>query len=340
MNIVMIARLFWPHGGGVETHVYKLSQKLIADGHSVTVVTEQFGEKLPLEETYDGITIARLPFSFLRDKLATWQWMWQQRRLFLEAEVVHVHDVFWWYLPLRLFFWKQPVHTTFHGYEGVEPPKWKAVVHRKVVEWLSRKTICVGDFMRKWYTAKPDAVTYGAADWLELVNPEKEGKPKTAVYFGRLAADAGVMSYVRAMERLGSEWKLDVYGDGPQRHEIEHYMRAHTVNVQISPWNDQMSIIIGNYRYAFVSRYLAMIEAMQAKRLVVAVYNNEIKRDYLFCHPMRKNMIIAGKPQELVEKLNELTERDEQQMVHNAYVWAKEQTWDTMKETYVSLWNE
>jgi len=71
--------------------------------------------------------------------------------LIQEADIVHCHDVFFWYLPFRFLYPKKKVFTTFHGWEGIFPPKWQAKVIRNISEKLSFGNICVGDFIRKWY---------------------------------------------------------------------------------------------------------------------------------------------------------------------------------------------
>ena len=77
---------------------------------------------------------------------------------------------------------------------------------------------------------------------------------------------------------------------------------------------------------------------MSCKRLVVATYANAIKKDYLTCHPMAKNMIIAGSPAELAEKINHLTAVKEKSMVETAYQWAKKQTWQKLADQYWQIW--
>lgn len=46
MKILFFARLFYPHIGGVEKHLFEISTRLTAMGHEVTIVTESLlGEK-------------------------------------------------------------------------------------------------------------------------------------------------------------------------------------------------------------------------------------------------------------------------------------------------------
>src|SRR3989344_872420 len=115
MKIVFLARRFYPDIGGVEKHVYEISKRLIKKGHKVTVITQSEGDK----DELDGIRIVRIDKASKNssEKLHIWKWMLSNRKLFTEANVVHSHDVFFWYLPLKLLFPSKKSFITFHGYE-------------------------------------------------------------------------------------------------------------------------------------------------------------------------------------------------------------------------------
>jgi glycosyltransferase involved in cell wall biosynthesis len=136
MNILFLSRLFYPHIGGVEKHVFEISQEFIRKGHRVTVITEHY-DNLPLIETYKKITIYRIPLKESRDKkLQIWMWFFKHLHLLLESDIIHAHDVFFWYLPFRFLFPLKKVFTTFHGYETVFPPEPSAIKSRKLSERL------------------------------------------------------------------------------------------------------------------------------------------------------------------------------------------------------------
>ncbi|MGB6501342.1 MAG: glycosyltransferase family 4 protein [Thermoplasmata archaeon] len=59
MRIVQVAPFFYPHAGGVESHVRTLAGALAREGHEVTVVTSQYRRDLPALETRDGYRIVR-----------------------------------------------------------------------------------------------------------------------------------------------------------------------------------------------------------------------------------------------------------------------------------------
>jgi len=327
----MFARLFWPHGGGVEKHVERLSAELIKRGNEITLITEQYDPKLPLEDNYKGIRIIRIPYFALSSKHSVWTWMDKQSEIIEKSDILHIHDVFWWYWPQRIFLLMKPVYITFHGYEGNDPPTWKAVVYRKASELVSAGSICVGDFMRKWYLARPSKVIYGATDGL-LSSSSKaviNKNNKQAVFWGRLDYDTGIDVYADAVKQIPN-LSLKVYGEGP----------VTPVSIKVHPWTNDIGKILKPARYAFVSRYLSIVEAMRSRRLVVATYNNQIKKDYLMCHPMSDNMIIVGTTTDLVTRIKNLTIEQEKRMIEQSYQWAKDQTWQKIANEYEQLWQK
>lgn len=84
-----------------------------------------------------------------------------------------------------------------------------------------------------------------------------------------------------------------------------------------------------DYDFAFVSRYLAILEALAAGVPVVAHYNNEIKKDYLKMAPFAKYINIFNDPNEA-----NLTKTD----IKGGQTWAKKQTWSKMADLYEKLW--
>ncbi len=59
MRIAQVSPFFYPHIGGVESHVQTLSEKLVGNGHDVTVYTSNFGH-LKEREVFRGIEVIRV----------------------------------------------------------------------------------------------------------------------------------------------------------------------------------------------------------------------------------------------------------------------------------------
>ena len=59
MRIVQVTPWYYPHLGGVESHVEALSRELAGRGHDVTIVTTRHDPSSPPEETVEGVRIVR-----------------------------------------------------------------------------------------------------------------------------------------------------------------------------------------------------------------------------------------------------------------------------------------
>lgn len=249
------------------------------------------------------------------------------------ADVVHCHDVFIWYLPLRFLLPTKKVFTTFHGYEGY-PLKKKDILIRKITELLSHGNISVGKFIEKWYGTSADKIIYGAVE--KSKKYPKINRP-IALFYGRLDDQTGILDYVKAagfVEDQNPDFRLDVMGEGKYRKKVEKYVKR--------GFESNTSQILAKYRFAFLSRYLSMLEAMMLKKLVFALYDNPIKRDYLEMSPFKKFVVICGSAEELAEKLFYYIRhpQTELRLTESAYLWAKDQTWEKVADVYLKLWKK
>lgn len=337
MKILFFSRLFYPHIGGVEKHILEVSKLLIKKGHKITLVTEQHSKELKLHEVVEGIEVFRIPN--LRDgkakKFEIWKWLFKNPGLIGNADIVHCHDVFFWYLPFKFLYLNKPVFTTFHGYESY-PLNSKLISMHKISEKLSNGNICIGDFMKKWYGTKPDYISYGGVN---VVKSEKlrVKSSEGAVFMGRLDEQTGILDYVKGVKLIRKKIKnfeFEIIGDGKFRNKIEKDFKV--LGFQKNPEKYFLK-----YNFAFVSRYLSILEAMAAKRLIFASYDNPIKEDYLKMAPFSKNIVIFNSPAELAQGVLFYLDnpRKKEEMVDCAYNWAKNQTWEQMTNIYLRLWN-
>ncbi|MGZ4915469.1 MAG: glycosyltransferase family 4 protein [Halobacteriota archaeon] len=88
MKILQASSYFYPHIGGVETHVLELSRHLLDLGHEVCVVCAQAPKSTPFQ-ALDGLSIFRLPALDLPYMPYTWRL--RQRLSAFKADVVHSH---------------------------------------------------------------------------------------------------------------------------------------------------------------------------------------------------------------------------------------------------------
>lgn len=336
MTIIFLARRFYPLIGGVEKHVFEISKRLIKKGHRVIVITEQSSNHPNYEKLKtSGIEIYRLAINRQNpNKFEIWKEIWKLKEIIKESDIVHCHDVFFWYLPLRFIFPNKKVFTTFHGYESYPITK-KAIRMRKVSEKLSMGNICIGDFIPKWYGTKPTFVSYGAVDIQSELQKTKVRKD-SALFIGRLDDQTGILTYdvaIRKIHKYYPNFNFCVIGDGEYKSHLDK--KTKVLGFQKNPEK-----YFSGYHFAFVSRYLAILEAFAAKRLVFAVYDNPVKEDYLKMSPFAKYMIVAETADELSEKIKFMLANPEveKKLTHNAFEWSKKQTWDKVVQMYIKLW--
>lgn len=56
-SILMITDFFYPNVGGVESHVYQLSQCLLHEGHKVVIVTHAYGDCSGVRYLTNGLKV-------------------------------------------------------------------------------------------------------------------------------------------------------------------------------------------------------------------------------------------------------------------------------------------
>ena len=129
------------------------------------------------------------------------------------------------------------------------------------------------------------------------------------------------------------KFTLLVVGDGEQKKLVEKKVK--TTGFQNNPEK-----LFDRYHFAFVSRYLSILEAFVAKRPVIAVYDNPVKEDYLRMAPYAKWIIIEKEPAMIAKRIEELLANPEKEkkMVESAYRWVKKQSWEEMVKVYLKLW--
>lgn len=338
-NIIFFSRLFYPNIGGVEKHVFEISKLLIKKDYKVTIITENT-QSLPTVDNIDRIQIIRINTgkegSF--KKIRIWINLLQYISLFRSADIIHCHDIFFWYLPFRFIFPFKKVFTTFHGYEANEIPNRKSILMHKIAEKLSNGNICVGEFFNKWYGTKPTIITYGAVNKLLIKQSISRNKTsnRKAMFLGRLENETGIMSYLKAIKKLGIG--LDIFGNGSLEKDVKLYIKNNNLNVKLKGFVFNATDYIKDYEYVFTSRYLGILEAMAVKKPIFTEYNNQIKKDYLEMTPFAKYISISSTSDEIVREFKNYINNKSNINIDKGYDWVKDKTWESMVENYLRLW--
>ena len=122
MKIVFVTYRYWPAVGGVEKYMHRLSQALIAKGHRVDLVCAAHEDGLPASEVHEGVHVHRFPAH--RSPMRCWFDLMMKRRLFCDADVIHISDTLVLEYFYRMLAWtmpNKPLFLTRHGMSYTYP---------------------------------------------------------------------------------------------------------------------------------------------------------------------------------------------------------------------------
>jgi glycosyltransferase involved in cell wall biosynthesis len=295
----------------------------------------------PSEQAIGGIRVHRLP-------RAGWLSAWRMSRgRIAAADIVHCHDAYsflHFYLPSCWLPPRRPVFVTFHGYEGYPIPQ-EAIRRRRFVRRHAANALCMGDFICQWYQTPCCAVSYGAAD--PVPQPPPLPDQPGALFLGRLAEDTSLLLYLDALVALRDDYNrrihLTVAGDGPLRPIAERYVDAQGLSVTFVGAVADPAPLFARASFAFVSGYLSIWQALANRRVVFAIYDNDLKRDYLRDFPEAGKVLeIAGDPSDLAARLNEHLGDPAagEEMRRRGAELAAQNTWDRVADLYLSIYRD
>lgn len=345
MNIVMFVDKFYPFIGGVEKHTMKISRNLVERGNKVTIITR--GNKdLPTKEVYKGISIIRINFEQKNVILNIYYQIIKNIKVIFNADIIHFHDYstfYYWFYPFRyVFFWKK-YFITFHGWEGKFPPDKNVIKIRKRCEKYTKGNICVGDFIKKWYETKPNITIYGAAESDIVTKFEKEDNK--ILYLGRLEEDTGILKYIDILKIVKDVYKIDfkfeICGDGQLKKLVIEKLQELKIDYIYHGFIEDSTKYLRSSKICFTSGYLSIIEAMNNENVVVSLYNNDLKRDYITMMPCSNEIIANDDNMYLAKEIVKVLKDNDEYLkrVTSAKKWSKKQTWDNVVEEYLKLWN-
>ncbi len=274
--------------GGVENHVHEICESLKTKRCGVTVVSQADIKYLNIK--YIGL-------------ISIWIWLFENRDLIKDADIVHCQDVFIWYLPFVFLYPNKRLFLTIHGWEEDKPFSPISLFQKRLAVKLSTKTIGIGAFLQKYLKVKFDLISYGAARQNNKIFKKNKNK---IVYVGRLEKNTGLLQFLDWLNN-NPKYKVDFCGDGPCRSECEKYGTVHGFTAP-DPFYKKA-------KYAVPGGYLAALEALSYGCELKLFWNNNVKEDYWKMSPFYK---LKGK------KLKE---------------WAKKQTWEKLADEYIELYN-
>lgn len=259
MRILFISRYKWPHVGGVERHVDKISKTDNFKDYDIKVVS--------LEDINS-------PKVRVIGLLYIWYWFVLNSNLIRRSDIIHIHDVFIWYLPFVFIYRHKPVYITFHGWEGRYPIPFWSILNKKIAYYLTNGSISIGKYIGKYYGIKSNYIVYGGVDSLNLINKKINKNLGTIVYLGRLNEDTGLIIFLEYLKSNKKRFtKIIFVGDGNLKNKCKKYGKV-TGNVYDS------DKYLRSAEYCVPSGYLSYLEAVNNQCKVITFASNKLKSDY------------------------------------------------------------
>lgn len=242
-----------------------------------------------------------------------------------------------------------PQILVFHGYEGDIPPKKDIIKKRLQCEKESNASICVGNYLVKWYGHKPDKVIWGGVNQTPYLPPPRA---KRILYLGRLDADQSPEIVFEALGQTKNKYTIEVCAKGRQENEIKKIVKKYDLLANFNGFVDNVDVHIKKSDIVICSGYLTILESYINRRPVISPYGNELKKDYLnlvwaenidpkvksnppckpFCLSSVENMA------KYIDSVYKYIDSKEAEMViENNYKFALQNTWSKVADIYEEL---
>lgn len=259
MKILYVCKSL-PHSfqGGIQTHVWKLSEYMSRLGHDVTILTAGSWRKGEKRYDMDGRHIIEIPYLPMRRQpiwpwfleelsfnIAIKRWLSQNVTLPLENEkegfdLIHLQGRSGFTFPQSHN--SVPIITTFHGLISVENKKAhksgvQKYVHERWVSYFEKNAlknshaiIAVSREMQDeimefvpelnpQIAILPNGVTIQSHNLTTPASSSKRGK--TLLFVGRLDGIKGIFNLIEAMKFVQRDIQLVMIGDGSERQNLE-----------------------------------------------------------------------------------------------------------------------
>ena len=161
------------------------------------------------------------------------------------------------------------------------------------------------------------------------------------LFIGRLEPDTGIREYLEQMTNIkDNNVILDICGDGSLRNEVLEFI-SNSGDQRVVNYHGFVKNIesyIDGCDFVLTSGYLGILESFARKKLVISVYDNELKHDYLRMIPNSQSMLYICDAERKLNGALFLNKLEKQRMIEAAYEFSLNHSWDSMQENYLKLW--
>jgi glycosyltransferase involved in cell wall biosynthesis len=235
-NILMVTPRFFPDMGGIETHVYEVSRRLVDRGHRVTILTTDRSGQHPSQEVVKGAQIIRVP-AWPKERDYYMAPDIYQRILNSKTDLLHVQGYHTFVPPIAMaaaLRRRLPFVLTFHS-GGHSSPLRKALrwpQHRTLAPFVRRAAHLIGvsqfeaDFFshRMGVSRQRISVIRNGGQMPEIVAaPAEMATAPLIMSVGRLERYKGHHRLISALPHLIAQKpdvQVRILGEGPYKPEL------------------------------------------------------------------------------------------------------------------------
>lgn len=253
-RICMVSDFFYPNTGGVESHIYQLSQCLIARGHKVIVITHIYGERAGIRYMTSGLKVYYIPVLVIYNQctLPTLFTTFPLIRYILVREritIVHGHSAFSALAQEAMFHAKTlGIKTVFTDHSLFGFADASAIITNKLLQMaltVCNQVICVSHIGKENTVlragVKPSSVSVipNAVDTTIFTpDPSKRNPDKvTVVVISRLVYRKGVDLLAGVIPIICNKYPKIYFiigGDGPKRILLEEVREQHQLQERVT----------------------------------------------------------------------------------------------------------
>ncbi|XP_014496465.1 phosphatidylinositol N-acetylglucosaminyltransferase subunit A isoform X3 [Vigna radiata var. radiata] len=301
-RILMVSDFFYPNFGGVENHIYYLSQCLLKLGHKVVVATHSYGNRSGVRYMTGGLKVYYVPWRpfVMQNTLPTFYGLLPIIRIILIREritVVHGHQAF------STFCHEALMHARTMGYKFTLADVSQAIC---VSHTSKENTVLRSGLPPEKVFVVPNAVD--TAIFKPAVN-RPSGPEIVIVVISRLVYRKGVDLLVEVIPevcRLHPNVRFIIGGDGPKRVRLEEMREKHSLQDRVEMLGAVQHVQV---RSVLISGHIFLNSSL-TEAFCIAIL------EAASCGLLTVSTRVGGVPEVLPDEMIVLAEPDPGDMVH------------------------
>ncbi|XP_047175184.1 phosphatidylinositol N-acetylglucosaminyltransferase subunit A isoform X2 [Vigna umbellata] len=301
-RILMVSDFFYPNFGGVENHIYYLSQCLLKLGHKVVVATHSYGNRSGVRYMTGGLKVYYVPWRpfVMQNTLPTFYGLLPIIRIILIREritVVHGHQAF------STFCHEALMHARTMGYKFTLADVSQAIC---VSHTSKENTVLRSGLPPEKVFVVPNAVD--TSIFKPAVN-RPSGPEIVIVVISRLVYRKGVDLLVEVIPevcRLHPNVRFIIGGDGPKRVRLEEMREKHSLQDRVEMLGAVQHVQV---RSVLISGHIFLNSSL-TEAFCIAIL------EAASCGLLTVSTRVGGVPEVLPDEMIVLAEPDPGDMVH------------------------